>query len=103
VKFKSPMAVTMKISVLWDVAPCSLVDCNSSALMMGTSHSSETSIIIFLAVRRHIPEDSELQHKFLETSSCNKEFLLALQHRVSFESGVGEQPAKQQRKTLLEP
>lgn len=23
-----PMAVTMKISVFWDVAPCSLVDCN---------------------------------------------------------------------------
>lgn len=67
-------AMTMKISVFWDVAPCSAVDCNSSVPTMDAPHSSETSIIIWLAVRRHLPEDSDIQRKLLETSSCIKQF-----------------------------
>jgi hypothetical protein len=59
------------MTVLWDVAPCSLVDIyrrfrgvyclhHQGDLMMEAVITSETSIIFYETTRRNIPEDGHL-------------------------------------------
>lgn len=64
-----PRAANIKISVLWDVTPCSLFDGHKTAatfsraevllpvLLMETTGYSKTSTPIYLVARCHIPED----------------------------------------------
>jgi hypothetical protein len=63
----------MKITVFWDVMPCSLVKtdrrfraayCPAIALMMEAVSTSETSAIISRITRRNIPEDSHPDNYF---------------------------------------
>jgi hypothetical protein len=51
------------MTVLWDVAPCSLVDIYRRfrrALMMEAVSTSETLVSVYQTTRRNIPEDSHL-------------------------------------------
>jgi hypothetical protein len=52
----------MKITVFWDVAPCSLVEViiRAIALMMDAASTSETSVNFYQTTQRNIPEDSHL-------------------------------------------
>jgi hypothetical protein len=57
------MAMSMKIAVFWNVAPCSLVATDwrlRGALRMGAVRSSEASENIYQTTWRSIPEDSHL-------------------------------------------
>jgi hypothetical protein len=52
----------MKMTVFWDVSPCSLVQIDRLiALMMEAVSTSETSINLYWTTRRNIPEESHLQ------------------------------------------
>jgi hypothetical protein len=48
----------MKMTVFWDVAPCSIVEINvcNIALMMEAVSTSETSVNFYETTRRKIPE-----------------------------------------------
>jgi hypothetical protein len=55
---------TLKMTVFWDFAPCSLVKFDrrfgAIALMIETVYTSETSVKFYQTSRRNIPEDSHL-------------------------------------------
>jgi hypothetical protein len=54
----------MKMTVFWDVAPCSLVEvypCLRGALMIKAASTSETSVNVYETTRRNILEDSHIQ------------------------------------------
>jgi hypothetical protein len=64
-------ATNMKMTVFWDVAPCSLVEinrrfgdayCHIIVLMMEAVSTSETSVKLYQTTRRNISEDS-LHHQ----------------------------------------
>jgi hypothetical protein len=76
VRFQVLTAASMKVRVLWDVAPCSRVEVDRCfigaycfhhqgylfiAPMMEAVHTSETSVNFNVTPRRYIPEDSNLQ------------------------------------------
>jgi hypothetical protein len=74
----------MKMTVFWDVAPCSLVEVSLLiALMMEAESTSETSVNFYQTTRRNNPEDGRLllaQNRFQwsafendkEHSGCKK-------------------------------
>jgi hypothetical protein len=52
------MAKSMKITVFWNVAPCSLVKVyRLIALIMEAASTSETSVNFYQTTRCNIPED----------------------------------------------
>jgi hypothetical protein len=68
VRFRVLTAASMKMTVFWDVATCSLVEvyrrfrgayCDI-ALMMEAESTSETSVNFYQTTRRNNPEDSHL-------------------------------------------
>jgi hypothetical protein len=76
VRFQVLTATSMKTAVFWDVAPCSLVDIDDVsevlavsiirvmslvALVIETVSTSETSVNIYQASRRNVPEDNHLR------------------------------------------
>jgi hypothetical protein len=76
----------MKISVLADVAPCSLVETDGgfrdattirprSGRMTGTVSTSETSISFYLATRRDILEDIHLQIDTYVYYECTRTYM----------------------------
>jgi hypothetical protein len=65
VRFEVLTAASMKISVFWDVAPCSLVVCQRfrgacCLHRQGDASTSETSVNFYQTTRRNIPEDRHL-------------------------------------------
>jgi hypothetical protein len=64
VRFQVLTAVGMKVSVFWDVAPCSHVEVDRRfiALMMEAVRTSETSVNFNVTTRRYISEDSKLRN-----------------------------------------
>jgi hypothetical protein len=77
VRFQILTSDTMKITVLWDVAPCCLIEvcrCFKGAyclhhqviiaMMMEVVITSETSTNFYQTTRRNIPEDSSLHNLF---------------------------------------
>jgi hypothetical protein len=67
VRFQVLVVTSMKIAVVWDVAPCSLVDTDWHfrgviiTLIMEAVSSSETSLSIYQTTWCNTPEDSHLQ------------------------------------------
>jgi hypothetical protein len=61
-------AASMKVTVFWDVAPCSLVEIDRCfrgiALMMEAVSTSETSVNFYQTTWRNIAEDSHLHLGF---------------------------------------
>jgi hypothetical protein len=53
----------MKMTVFWDVAPCSLVEIDRRfrGAMMEAVTTSETSVNFYQTTRHNIPEDSRIQ------------------------------------------
>jgi hypothetical protein len=49
----------MKITIFWDVAPCSL------ALMMEAISTYETSVNVYRSTWRNIPDDNQLKIEIL--------------------------------------
>jgi hypothetical protein len=66
--FQVLTVASMKITVFWDVVPCSVVDVYWRitgqwvliALMLDAASTSETSVNFYQTTRRNIPEDSHL-------------------------------------------
>jgi hypothetical protein len=54
------MVVSMKMTVFWDVAPCSL-DESLIALLMEAASTSEMLVNFYQTTQCNIPEDSHLQ------------------------------------------
>jgi hypothetical protein len=67
VRFQVLTATSMKIAVVWGVAPCSLVD---TGRLMETVSSSKTSADIFEITRYKIQEDSHLQRSDIFRLMC---------------------------------
>jgi hypothetical protein len=61
------MATSLKMSVFWDVAQCSLVDTDQLTFMRKAIRSSEMLVSIYQATCCNIPEDSDP-----EQNSCIK-------------------------------
>jgi hypothetical protein len=62
-RFQVLTAASMKMTVFWDFAPCSLVEIDRrfrGALMMEAASTSETSVNFYETTRRNIPEDRHL-------------------------------------------
>jgi hypothetical protein len=68
-RFQVLTAASIKLTVFWDVAPCSPVEtdrrfrgayCLWAALMMEAVSTSETSVNFYETTRSNIPEDSHL-------------------------------------------
>jgi hypothetical protein len=70
-EFQVLTVVSMKITVFWDVAPCSLVEVyryfrgacclhHQGALIMEAAIKSEKSVNFYQTAWRNIPEDSHL-------------------------------------------
>jgi hypothetical protein len=61
----------MKMTVFWDVTPCSLVKVYRRFidLIMEAENTSETSVNFYQTTRRNIPEDSHLQYTGYSFSS----------------------------------
>jgi hypothetical protein len=51
----------MKMTVVWDVVPCSLVEASFVALMMEAKSTSKTSVNFYQTTRRNSPEDNQFQ------------------------------------------
>ena len=74
-RFEVLMAVTMKINILWDVTPYTVVNIYrqlekpavsiNKAEMMEVSICSELPVHIYHATWHHIPEDMHFQGGFL--------------------------------------
>jgi hypothetical protein len=79
VKFQVVTAVSMMMTVFWDVAPCCFAEVYRRfrgpcclhhqgdesgviALMMVAASTSETSVNFYQTTRRNIPQDSNLQN-----------------------------------------
>jgi hypothetical protein len=98
VGFEAFTVVVMKIIIIWDVTPCSLLSCNrrfggtyrlhlqgrrllvlaeiiSSTLKMEAICSSETSVETQQTTRRHIPEDDTLPNHGCENLKSYTTFL----------------------------
>jgi hypothetical protein len=62
VRFQVFKAASMKITVVWDVAPCSLVDIDRRFRGIQCLHNhglvAETLLIFYQTARHMIPEDS---------------------------------------------
>jgi hypothetical protein len=61
--FKGLIILTMKITVFWDVAPCSLVEVDRrfrGAYFLHHQRIPETSVRFHETTRRSIPEDSHI-------------------------------------------
>jgi hypothetical protein len=58
VKFQVLTAVSMKMTVFWDIQPSSLAFID---LLMKAASISETSVNFYQTTRRNNPEDSHLQ------------------------------------------
>jgi hypothetical protein len=60
VRFQVLTADIMKITVLWDVAPCSLVEVYRRFRGACCPHHPETLVNFYKSTRRNNPEDSRL-------------------------------------------
>jgi hypothetical protein len=68
VRFQVLTAASMKMTIFWDIAPCSLVEVTDVskvlaaiiALMMEKTSTSETSVNFYQSTRRNNPEESHL-------------------------------------------
>jgi hypothetical protein len=64
VRFRILTAASMKMAVLWDAAPCSLVEAyrryRSAYCLHNQAIASEMSVNFYQATRRNIAEDSHL-------------------------------------------
>jgi hypothetical protein len=69
----------MKITVFWDIAPCSLIEVDMFQMfilppwsrwwvMMETVHTSETSVNFYETTHSNIPEDCHLQFTVNQSS-----------------------------------
>jgi hypothetical protein len=91
------VAKTMKISVLWDVAPCCLVDIDRRFRGAYCLHykgeavsSSETSVSIYQITRRNIPEDSHVRpEELFEYNSGFVVIVLSTQRPEVLDNQIG--------------
>jgi hypothetical protein len=68
VGFQVLAAASMKMTIFWNIMPCSLIEiyrrfkdaCLLIALMMEAASTSETLVNFYQTTRRNIPEDSHL-------------------------------------------
>jgi hypothetical protein len=78
---------SVKMTVFWDVAPCSLVELyrhfRGADLMMEAASASETSVNFYQTTRRNIPEDSHLhtpRRENLKFHHVTKYFTVICEH-----------------------
>jgi hypothetical protein len=87
-------------AVVWDVAPCRLVEVDRRdacclhhqgddglviiALMMDAANTSETSVNFYQTTRRNIPEDCHLHTRRCENVKSHRSVVFSLRYRLDF-------------------